>query len=120
MEDGSAKLLTRLEHAQIFARRVPEKAEEILQNVFAVAPPAAGFVVTAFAMLGATRSSGMMGARAITLVDIAAYGQAMHNPLSAREVTLVLTMDAAAREEAEKEEQQRKQRERERASQGAK
>jgi hypothetical protein len=102
---------TRLQHARIYARRNPAQAAAVLREVEAVAPPAAAFAVSAFAMLGSTRMASMAGTRPIALSDVVAYGHAMGTPLTPREIMLVMVMDAAARDEVEHEDAQRKRRE---------
>jgi hypothetical protein len=99
---------TRLQHARIFARRSPTKAAELLRDLDATLPPAASMAAAAFSLLSASRTAGITSAGAITLHDVHAYGQTMGTPLSPREAVLVLTMDAAMRDELEKEEAQDK------------
>lgn len=96
MKDGR----TARAHVVAGYRRNPtEFAAELASVTPGPVPVPAALAVRAFETLSATRDGGMTGPKAITLMDVQSYTAVMHAPLTPRDASLILQMDAAYRSE---------------------
>lgn len=86
------------------ARRLPaDDAAAMLADVVpGPVPVCAAAAVTAWETLHSTRGEGLSSVKPLTLHDVRAYSE-MVQPLTPRDVSWVLTQDAAFRDEVSKE-----------------